>query len=45
MRILIVEDEVHLAEALAQIMTEQKYMSDVVYDGADGLDYAHGRAI
>ena len=40
MRILIVEDEVHLAEALAQIMTEQKYMSDVVYDGADGLDYA-----
>ena len=40
MRILIVEDEVHLAEALAQIMTEQKYMSDVVYDGSDGLDYA-----
>ena len=40
MRILIVEDEVHLAEALAQIMAEQKYMADVVYDGADGLDYA-----
>lgn len=40
MRILIVEDEVHLAEALGQIMTEQKYLVDVVHDGADGLDYA-----
>lgn len=40
MRILIVEDEVRLAEALGQIMTEQKYGVDVVYDGDDGLDYA-----
>lgn len=40
MHILIVEDEVHLAEALGQIMTEQRYLVDVVYDGADGLDYA-----
>lgn len=40
MRILIVEDERHLAEALGQIMTEQRYQADVVYDGADGLDYA-----
>lgn len=40
MRILIVEDEVRLAEALAQIMMEQKYSADLVYDGADGLDYA-----
>ncbi len=40
MRILIVEDELHLAEALGQIMTEQKYLADVVHDGADGLDYA-----
>lgn len=40
MHILIVEDEVHLAEALGQIMTEQRYLADVVYDGADGLDYA-----
>ncbi len=40
MRILIVEDELHLAEALGQIMTEQKYLVDVVHDGADGLDYA-----
>lgn len=40
MRVLIVEDERHLAEALGQIMTEQRYQTDVVYDGADGLDYA-----
>ncbi len=40
MRILIVEDGVRLAEALGQIMTEQKYTVDVVHDGADGLDYA-----
>lgn len=40
MRVLIVEDEVRLAEALGQIMAEQKYQTDVVYDGADGLDYA-----
>lgn len=39
MRILIVEDEIRLAEALGQIMTEQKYAVDIVYDGADGLDY------
>jgi len=40
MRILIVEDERHLAEALSQILTEQHYQTDVVYDGTDGLDYA-----
>ena len=40
-RILIVEDERHLAEALGQIMAEQKYQVDVVYDGADGLDGCH----
>lgn len=40
MRILIVEDEPRLAEALGQIMTEQKYASDIVYDGEDGLAYA-----
>ena len=40
MRILIVEDEVRLAEALAQIMAEQKYQVDQVHNGADGLDYA-----
>lgn len=40
MNILIVEDEVRLADALAQIMEEQKYFVDVVYDGQSGLDYA-----
>ena len=39
MRILIVEDERRLAEALGQIMEEQRYQADLVYDGADGLDY------
>lgn len=39
MQILIVEDEKRLAEALKQILAEQKYMADVVYDGNDGLDY------
>ena len=39
MRILIVEDEKNLANALCQILTEQKYMVDVVYDGKDGYGY------
>ena len=39
MRILIVEDERRLAEALGQIMKEQRYQADLVFDGADGLDY------
>ena len=37
---MIVEDERRLAEALGQIMAEQRYQADVVFDGADGLDYA-----
>lgn len=40
MRVLIVEDEVRLAEALGQIMAEQKYTADLVHDGQAGLDYA-----
>ena len=40
MRILVVEDELRLAEALSQIMQEQKYQVDVANDGNDGLDYA-----
>ena len=40
MRLLIVEDEVRLAEALAQIMAEQKYQTDVVHDGQHAVDYA-----
>lgn len=40
MRILIVEDEVRLADTLHEIMLENKYIVDVVYNGSDGLDYA-----
>lgn len=40
MRILIVEDEIRLAQALGQIMKEQKYAADIVNNGTDGLDYA-----
>ena len=39
MNILIVEDEKRLADALSHIFLENKYMVDVVYDGADGLAY------
>jgi DNA-binding response OmpR family regulator len=40
MRILLVEDERHLAEALVQILKKNKYTVDNVYNGEDGLDYA-----
>jgi len=39
MRVLIVEDEVRLADTLGEIMHTQKYTYDIVYDGADGLSY------
>lgn len=39
MRILVVEDERRLNDALCQILTEQKYMVDAVYDGKDGYEY------
>lgn len=40
MRILIVEDEIHLAEALTQILKKHNYSVDVVHDGRSGLDFA-----
>lgn len=40
MKILVVEDEIRLAEALEEIMTAGKYQVDVVHDGEDGFDYA-----
>ncbi len=40
MRILIVEDEVRLAEALVQIFMKEKYSADACYDGVNGLDNA-----
>lgn len=40
MRILIIEDEVHLAEALAQILRKNNYTVDLLHEGESGLDYA-----
>lgn len=40
MRILIVEDEKRLAEALAQILGKNKYEVDMAHDGETGLDNA-----
>lgn len=40
MQVLIVEDDVRLAQALAHILEENGYGTDVVHDGAAGLAYA-----
>jgi len=40
MRILVVEDEVRLAEALGAILAESKYTADLAFDGESGLDNA-----
>lgn len=40
MRILIVEDELHLAEALTQILRKNNYSVDAAHDGEIGLDNA-----
>ena len=40
MQILVVEDDVRLAQALAQILADNGYQVDTVHDGASGLDYA-----
>lgn len=40
MRILLVEDEVGLADALVQIFAKNKYLADACYDGVSGLDNA-----
>lgn len=40
MQALIVEDDVRLASALARILNENGYVTDVVHDGQDGYDYA-----
>ncbi|MDO5018247.1 MAG: response regulator transcription factor [Lagierella massiliensis] len=39
MRILIVEDEVRLAEAISEIVKTEKYDTDMVHTGTDGLYY------
>jgi DNA-binding response OmpR family regulator len=40
MRILLVEDDVRLAETLAEDLTDQLYVVDVVHDGEAGWDQA-----
>jgi DNA-binding response OmpR family regulator len=39
MRILLVEDERHLSEAIVHILKQQHYTVDAVYDGMDGYHY------
>ena len=40
MKLLLVEDENQLSEALQQILIKNKYSVDAVYNGDEGLDYA-----
>ena len=40
LNILVVEDEIQLADTLSEILRRNKYKVDAVYDGGDGLDYA-----
>jgi DNA-binding response OmpR family regulator len=40
MRLLLVEDERQLAEALTELFIKNKYLIDTVYDGEAGLDCA-----
>ena len=40
MRVLIVEDEKKLADALVQIFSKEKITADAFYNGVDGLDNA-----
>ena len=40
MKLLLVEDEKQLSEALQQILIKNKYSVDAVYNGDEGLEYA-----
>ena len=40
MQVLIVEDDIRLAQALGQILEENHYQVDLVHDGDQGLSYA-----
>jgi DNA-binding response OmpR family regulator len=44
MRILLVEDEIKLANATKRALQLQKYAVDVAYSGTDGLDLAIGES-
>ena len=39
MRILLVEDDISLAETLAEAITDQRYVVDIALDGESALDY------
>lgn len=43
MRVLVVEDEIHLAQAVADGLTSEGFGVDVVHDGLDGLDRARAQ--
>lgn len=40
MKILVVDDEVKLADAVGELLRRNKFVVDVVYDGEDGYFYA-----
>lgn len=40
MKILLVEDEVRMAEALSELLRLEKYETDIFYDGESGLEAA-----
>lgn len=40
MRLLVIEDEEALCDALCEILRQNSYLTDAVYNGLDGLDYA-----
>ncbi len=40
MKVLVVDDEVKLADALGELFRRNKFVADVVYDGEDGYFYA-----
>ncbi len=43
MQVLIVEDDIRLAQALGQILKENHYQVDLVHDGDQGFAYAESR--
>lgn len=40
MNILIVEDEIRLAEAIGELLKKEKYIIEIVNDGLEGYEYA-----
>ena len=40
MRVLMIEDEVYMAEAVAQVLKKNNYTVDLAHDGEYGLDCA-----